>query len=67
LASRRAHKQLNLQLDDADFEPNSEEFLSDFEVREAPVRRRRRRRCTRKSSEPSSSIGERIPRKRVKH
>lgn len=53
---------MNSQLDDPDFEPDSEDMLRDFEVRGTPVRRRN----TRKSPQPSSSRGERILRKRVK-
>ncbi|XP_021927433.1 postreplication repair E3 ubiquitin-protein ligase rad18-like isoform X2 [Zootermopsis nevadensis] len=64
LAARRMHKRLISQLDDPDIEHNSEDNLSDFEVREMPIRRRRK--TTRKSPQPSSSKEERILRKRVK-
>jgi hypothetical protein len=59
------HKRLNSQLDDSDFESNSEDMLRDFEIRETHIRRRRKN--TRKSPQPSSSTGGRIIRKRVKH
>jgi hypothetical protein len=56
-------KRSNSQLDDLDFEPNSEDILEDFKIRGTPVTRRRN---TRKSPPPSPSRG-RTLRKRAKH
>jgi hypothetical protein len=63
LATTRMPKRLNSQFDDSDFEPNSEDILEDFKIRETPVRRRRN---TRKSPRPSPTKEGRILRKRVK-
>jgi hypothetical protein len=64
LATRRMPKRLNSQLDDPDFEPDSEELLDDFEIRKAPIKKRRN---TRKSPQPSSRTEGRILRNHVKH